>query len=145
MSTTPATSGQNMILAAASIFLLTVWPLGASDTDDRIGAFPKKYYVVEPRPSNDASITAQIKRELVSHCSITGTKTKVETTKGVVTLTGVAKSATERALVTKLASEIKGVSSVTNNMTIQAAASNAHSAPLPPQNLRIVGVSKSNQ
>jgi osmotically-inducible protein OsmY len=36
----------------------------------------------------------------------------------VVTLTGVAKNDAEKSLVTKLASDIKGVISVVNNMTI---------------------------
>jgi len=40
-------------------------------------------------------------------------------------LTGVTKSAAEKALVTKLATDINGVSSVINNMTIEiTAASN---------------------
>jgi hyperosmotically inducible periplasmic protein len=45
-------------------------------------------------------------------------KTKVSTTDGVVTLTGVAKNDAEKALVTKLVTDIDGVSAVTNNMTV---------------------------
>ena len=45
-------------------------------------------------------------------------KTKVETTDGVVTLTGIAKNAAEKSLVTKLVNDINGVKSVDNNMTI---------------------------
>jgi hyperosmotically inducible protein len=74
---------------------------------------------------DDASITAQVKVSLLSHRSTSALKTKVETTDGVVTLSGVTKNAAEKALVTKLATDINGVSSVINNMTIEiTAASN---------------------
>ena len=67
---------------------------------------------------DDASITAQVKASLRSHRSTSALKTTVETTDGVVTLSGIAKNAAERSLVTKLATDIDGVSSVVNNMTI---------------------------
>ena len=67
---------------------------------------------------DDASITAQVKMSLLSHHSTSALKTKVETTDGVVTLSGIAKNAAEKSLVTKLATDINGVSSVVNNMTI---------------------------
>jgi len=44
--------------------------------------------------------------------------TTVTTTDGVVTLSGVAKNYAEKSLVTKLATDINGVTSVINNMTI---------------------------
>ena len=87
---------------------------------------------------DDASITAQVKMSLLSHRSTSALKTKVETTEGVVTLTGVTKNAAEKALVTKLATDINGVSSVINNMTIQAAVTDLNHPLLPSQNLRIV-------
>ena len=67
---------------------------------------------------DDASITAQVKMSLLSHRSTSALKTKVETTDGVVTLTGIAKNAAEKSLVTKLATDVRGVGSVVNNMTI---------------------------
>jgi osmotically-inducible protein OsmY len=74
---------------------------------------------------DDASITAQVKAALLSHHSTSALKTKVQTTDGVVTLNGVAKNAAEKSLVTKLVTDINGVDSVVNNMTIElAAASN---------------------
>ena len=88
---------------------------------------------------DDASITAQVKMSLLSHRSTSALKTKVETTDGVVTLTGVTKNAAEKALVTKLATDINGVSSVINNMTVQAAVSKLNPPILPSQNLRIAG------
>jgi osmotically-inducible protein OsmY len=67
---------------------------------------------------DDASVTAQVKASLLSHRSTSALKTTVETTDGVVTLGGIAKNAAEKSLVTKLATDVNGVSSVVNNMTI---------------------------
>ncbi|MFA6543181.1 MAG: BON domain-containing protein [Limisphaerales bacterium] len=69
---------------------------------------------------DDASITAQVKMSLMSHRSTSALKTKVETTDGVVTVSGIAKNAAEKSLVTKLVNDIKGVNSVVNLMTIAA-------------------------
>ncbi len=44
--------------------------------------------------------------------------TEVATEDGVVTLTGVAKNDAEKSLVTKLATDINGVTSVINNVTV---------------------------
>ena len=70
---------------------------------------------------DDASITAQVKYELLTHHSTSALHTDVDTDNGVVRIRGVAKSDAEKDLVTKLASGIKGVTSVNNEMTVQAA------------------------
>lgn len=67
---------------------------------------------------DDASITAQVKESLLSHHSTSAMHTGVTTTDGIVILTGVAKNDAERTLVTKLATDIQGVNSVINNMTL---------------------------
>jgi hyperosmotically inducible protein len=67
---------------------------------------------------DDASITAQVKSSLMSHRSTSALKTKVKTDDGVVTVSGTAKNAAEKSLVTKLVTDIDGVISVINNMTI---------------------------
>ena len=67
---------------------------------------------------DDASITAEVKSSLLSHRSTSALHTTVTTTDGVVTLSGVAKNYAEKSLVTKLATDINGVTSVINNMTI---------------------------
>jgi osmotically-inducible protein OsmY len=67
---------------------------------------------------DDASITAQVKASLMTHRSTSALKTKVSTTDGVVTVSGIAKNAAEKSLVTKLVTDINGVTSVINNMTI---------------------------
>jgi len=73
---------------------------------------------------DDASITAQVKSSLMSHRSTSALKTKVATTDGVVTLSGIAKNAAEKSLITKLVTDIDGVTSVVNNMTIAVASNN---------------------
>ena len=69
---------------------------------------------------DDASITAEVKSTLLSHSSTSSIHTGVTTTDGVVTLSGIAKNDAEKSLVTKLATDINGVTSVINNMTIAA-------------------------
>jgi osmotically-inducible protein OsmY len=67
---------------------------------------------------DDASITAEVKASLLSHHSTSALHTAVSTTDGVVTVGGIATNDAEKSLVTKLATDINGVSSVINNMTI---------------------------
>lgn len=68
---------------------------------------------------DDASVTAQVKTTLLTHRSTSSVKTKVATRSGVVTLTGIANNAAEKALVTKLVNDIQGVDSVNNEMTVK--------------------------
>ena len=68
---------------------------------------------------DDLSITTQVKYALLTHKSTHALKTKVTTTDGVVVITGKAANDAEKTLVGKLASNIRGVKSVTNNMTVK--------------------------
>jgi hyperosmotically inducible periplasmic protein len=67
---------------------------------------------------DDASITAQVKLVLLFHRSTSVLNTSVSTKYGVVTLSGEARNAAEKDLVSKLVKDIKGVNSVENEMTI---------------------------
>ena len=67
---------------------------------------------------DDASITAQVKMTLFNHRSTSAVKTKVVTREGEVTLSGIAKNAAEKSLVTKLVEDVQGVTSVNNQMTV---------------------------
>jgi hyperosmotically inducible protein len=69
---------------------------------------------------DDASITTQVKYALLSHKSTSALKTKVITTDGVVRLTGDANSDAEKALATKLAEDVRGTRSVTNDMIVKS-------------------------
>ncbi|SKA08463.1 Osmotically-inducible protein OsmY, contains BON domain [Trichlorobacter thiogenes] len=78
---------------------------------------PKKRTVGEK--IDDASITAQVKMTLLYHRSTSAVKTSVTTKHGMVSLSGKASNADEIKLATKLASDVIGVKSVKNLMTIE--------------------------
>jgi osmotically-inducible protein OsmY len=68
---------------------------------------------------DDTSITSQVKYALLTHRATSALKTKVITTDGVVVITGEAANDAEKSLAGKLAESIRGVKSVTNNMTVK--------------------------
>jgi hyperosmotically inducible protein len=68
---------------------------------------------------DDASITSEVKYALLSHRSTSAIKTKVTTKDGVVMISGDAGSDAEKDLVSKLASSIRGVRSVDNDMAVR--------------------------
>ena len=69
---------------------------------------------------DDASITTQVKLALLFHKSTSAVHTKIQTRYGVVTVSGTAGSAAEIQLVTKMAEDINGVTSVRNDMTVES-------------------------
>ena len=69
---------------------------------------------------DDASITSQVKYALLSHKGTSALKTKVTTRDGVVIITGTAGSDAEKSLVTKLAQDVRGTRSVTNEMIVKS-------------------------
>lgn len=56
---------------------------------------------------------------LLDHRSTSALNTSVTTKKGVVTLSGKARNATEKKLATKLVNDVNGVKSVRNLMTME--------------------------
>jgi osmotically-inducible protein OsmY len=70
---------------------------------------------------DDASVTALVKTTLLYHHSTSALNTTVKTQDGMVTLDGKAKNAAEKELASKLVSDVRGVKSVTNNMTVEEA------------------------
>jgi len=89
------------------------------NNDMTVASNPKKADDATTDSIDDASITAQVKAALLAHRSTSAVKTKVVTTDGVVTLSGVAKNSAEKDLAGKYAEDIKGVKSVVNNMTTE--------------------------
>jgi hyperosmotically inducible protein len=73
---------------------------------------------------DDASTTALVKMTLLYHRSTSGLRTTVETNKGVVTLSGSAKNAAEKDLVSKYVQDVHGVKSVVNNISVEKPKSN---------------------
>jgi len=83
-----------------------------------VAATPEKMERTAGEKIDDASTTAQVKTALFTHRSTSAMNTKVITRNGEVTLTGIARNAAEKSLVTKLVEDIKGVTSVKNRMTV---------------------------
>ncbi|MCK9420000.1 MAG: BON domain-containing protein [Nitrospirae bacterium] len=79
----------------------------------------KKAHRTTGEKIDDASITAQAKMTLLFHRSTSALNTKVMTKHGVVTVSGKAKNAAEKDLVTKVVDDVNGVKSVKNRMTIE--------------------------
>ena len=67
---------------------------------------------------DDSSIFALVKVALLSHHSTSAVNTKVSVSAGVVTISGEARNEAEKELVSKLSSDVTGVKSVVNNMTV---------------------------
>ena len=86
-----------------------------------VAAIPEKAEPTTVSRLDDASITAQVRMALRTHRSTTSLDTRVTTRDGEVTLTGIAKTADEKALAGKLVTDIEGVSSVKNQMTVMPA------------------------
>jgi hyperosmotically inducible protein len=68
--------------------------------------------------ANDATITASIKTKLLADDDVSGLKIDVDTTGGVVTLTGNVKTAAEKAEAIRIARETDGVKSVEDRLKI---------------------------
>ncbi len=96
---------------------------------DNVKSVRNEIVVVAPAPGtststageivDDASITSQVKYSLLSHRATSALSTKVVTENAVVNISGVADSDAEKALVTKLAQDTRGVKSVVNDMTVR--------------------------
>lgn len=68
---------------------------------------------------DDAAITAKVKAALLADKQVEGTDVKVETTKGVVELSGAVNSKTQEDQALKIAKGIDGVKSVTDMITVR--------------------------
>ncbi len=67
---------------------------------------------------DDTSITTEIKHELTTYPSTRASKPAITTMDGAVVISGRADSSAQKSLITRLAENIRGVKSVTNNMTV---------------------------
>jgi hyperosmotically inducible protein len=94
---------------------------------DNVKSVDNQMVVTMPAPGgstvgeamDDASITTQVKYALLTHGSTSALKTKITTTDAVVSISGEADSDAEISLVTKLAQDVRGVKSVSNEMTVK--------------------------
>ena len=68
---------------------------------------------------DDAAITTALKAKFVADADLKALDISVDTVGGVVTLTGMAPSATAKNRATEIARTVDGVSNVNNNLTVQ--------------------------
>jgi osmotically-inducible protein OsmY len=68
---------------------------------------------------DDAAITTAVKTKLLADSKVGGLKIDVDTSNGVVTLTGPVNSSAERAQALKLARGTKGVTRVVSKLTLE--------------------------
>ena len=70
---------------------------------------------------DDATVTAKVKADLIKHDAVKSTDIRVETSSGVIQLTGFVRSDAIRQRAEQLAHSVVGVKSVRNDLAIQAA------------------------
>ena len=103
------------VLVTAAALLAPGLCLQAADSDDQK---QKGGSETMGEKIDEAAITTKVKMKLMGNRATSALKTSVDTTDGVVTLTGTAKTAAEKELATKLAEEVDGVKTVNNQMQI---------------------------
>lgn len=104
------------VMVTAAALLAPGLCLQAADSDDQKNTGTK---TTMGEKIDDATITTKVKMKLLDNRATSALNTNVDTTDGVVTLTGKATTAAEKELSTKLAEEVKGVKSVNNQMQIE--------------------------
>jgi len=68
---------------------------------------------------DDATITTQVKAKFAEDKTVAATSISVETLRGTVQLSGFAKSAAERSQAEALASRVKGVKAIKNDIVVR--------------------------
>lgn len=68
---------------------------------------------------DDGTLTSSVKTKLASDKLVTLTRVGVETNNGIVYLTGEVETAQQRSHIGSLASEVKGVKKVVNNLQVR--------------------------
>jgi len=75
---------------------------------------------------DDSTITTRVKTRFAKDPTVSAMRIKVQTMKGVVQLSGFAKSQAERDQAAQLASSVPGVHEVQNNIQIESASSDSN-------------------
>ena len=103
-------------LPAVSLILVLAVPLGSIACGGTIASTPRQSAVAAP--TDDPTITARVKTVLINDRTLSST-IDVQTTQGVVTLTGKVKSKDEESKAIELARTIHGVTDVKSKLEIQ--------------------------
>jgi hyperosmotically inducible protein len=94
---------------------------GVKDVDNKmtLATAPKSERKTIKEFIDDASIKSQIKLALLLHRGTNAFRASISVNRGVVTVSGMAKNAAEKELVSKRIEDIHGVVSIDNRMTIE--------------------------
>lgn len=109
-----------VLICSLGVILMTSGPAAAQAVDktkEKTKAAASKTATV----LTDAEITMAVKTKLLADKTVGGLKINVDTSNGVVTLTGPVNSAAERNQALRLARETKGVKRVENKLTLETA------------------------
>jgi osmotically-inducible protein OsmY len=108
---------KGIALALGSALLLatgmTAYADNTSDRDSKEKSGSVGQYV------DDATITARVKSKFASDSTVSATRIKVDTVKGVVELSGNVSSEAEREQAVSIARGVPDVRAVRNNLTVQ--------------------------
>lgn len=98
-----------LIAAAAAVAVLGTTGCAVTRDQETVGSY-----------IDDATLTTRVKAKLADDPVVSAMAIQVETLKGVVQLSGFAKSADERAQAEALAKSTSGVTSVRNDIIVRA-------------------------
>jgi osmotically-inducible protein OsmY len=106
-------------ICGAAIVLTTAAGAMAQSTTDKAKASTKAAAAKTEEVIDDSAITTSIKAKLLADKKTSAFDIGVETTNGVVTLSGKVTSSAERAEALKIAKRNKGVTRVVDKMTLE--------------------------
>lgn len=109
----------SVALCGAALVMMTAGHATALTTAQETKAKTKSAAHKTATVMSDAEITTAVKTKLLADTKVGGLKIDVDTTKGVVTLTGPVNSIAERAQALKLARHTHGVRRVVNKLTLE--------------------------
>jgi hyperosmotically inducible periplasmic protein len=98
-----------LVAAVAAIALLTTAGCAVTRNQETVGAYV-----------DDTAITSSVKARFVANKEVDASSISVETLNGTVMLSGFAKNATEKETAEKIATAVKGVKSVKNEIAIRS-------------------------
>lgn len=97
-----------LLASATALMALTTTGCAVTRNQETVGAYV-----------DDATLTTRVKAKFAADPTVSAMAISVETMKGVVQLSGFAKSHEERAVAEKLARETSGVTAVRNDIAIR--------------------------
>jgi osmotically-inducible protein OsmY len=106
--------------AVAAALIMPVAAYSQYDTGTKSRETPPAAQKESPGPVDDAVISTKIKTEYAKDKQVSALRINVDTDKGVVTLRGTAKSKEEADKAVSIAKGISGVSSVKNEIKVEA-------------------------